>query len=145
MVIQDMPPPKDLKELCGLQRRLAYIQLFISDLVGRCHAFSHLMKKGSPFEWDESCHKAFTSIKKYLSIPSVLGAPILVKPLIIYIAAQERSLRALCDKKIMKVKRKLYTTLISRTLVRVIFKADPIKTSYEDQFCPNESRSGQFS
>ena len=48
--IQEMPEPKNLKELRGLQGRLAYIRRFISNLVGRCHPFSHLMKKGAPFE-----------------------------------------------------------------------------------------------
>ena len=51
--IQDMPEPKNLKELRGLQGCLVYIQRFISNLAGRCHLFSHLMKKGAPFEWDE--------------------------------------------------------------------------------------------
>ena len=79
--IQDMPEPR------GLQGRLAYIRRFISNLAGRCHPFSHLMKKGAPFEWDESCKNAFQSIKKYLSSPPVLGAPIPSKPLILYVAA----------------------------------------------------------
>ena len=73
--IQEMPEPKNLKELRGLQSFLAYIQRFISNLVGCCHPFSHLMKKGAPFEWEESCRAAFEKIKKYLSNPPVLGAP----------------------------------------------------------------------
>jgi len=57
--IQDTPEPKNLKELRGLQGCLAYIRRFISNLAGRCHPFSHLMKKGTPFEWDELCKNAF--------------------------------------------------------------------------------------
>jgi len=110
--IQDMPEHKNLKELCGLQGRLAYIRRFISNLVGRCHPFSHLMKKGAPFEWDESCKNAFESIKKYLPSPPVLGAPIPSKPLIPHIAAQERSLGAYVPKKKRKVKRELSTTSV---------------------------------
>ena len=94
--IQDMPEPKNLKELRGLQGNLTYIRWFISNLAGHCHAFSHLMKKGAPCEWDESCKNASKIIKKYLSSPPVLGAQIPGKPLILYIAAQERSLGALC-------------------------------------------------
>ncbi|XP_071933611.1 uncharacterized protein [Coffea arabica] len=48
-----------------------------------------------PFEWDESCRNAFTSIKMYLMNPSVLAAPIPGKLLILYIFAQERSVGAL--------------------------------------------------
>ena len=53
--IQEMPEPKNLRELRGLQGCLAYIRRFISNLAGRCHPFSHLMKKGASFEWDDSC------------------------------------------------------------------------------------------
>jgi len=61
--IQDIPPPRNLKEPRGLQGRLTYIRRFMSNLVGRCHSFSHLMKKGAPFEWDDSCQNDFDSIK----------------------------------------------------------------------------------
>ena len=46
--IQDMLEPKNLNELRGLQGCLTYIRQFISNLAGRCHPFSHLMKKGAP-------------------------------------------------------------------------------------------------
>jgi len=43
--IQEMPKPKNLKELRDLQGCLAYIRRFISNLAGCCHPFHHLMKK----------------------------------------------------------------------------------------------------
>ena len=43
--VQDMPEPKNLKELRALQGHLAYIRRFISNLAGCCHPFSHLIKK----------------------------------------------------------------------------------------------------
>ena len=95
-VIQEMPKPKNLRELRGLQGRLAYIRRFISNLVGCYHLFSHLMKKGAPFEWEDSYRAAFKKIKEYLSHPLVLGATIPDKPLRLYIAAQEKFLGALC-------------------------------------------------
>ena len=52
------------------------------------------MKKDVHFEWDEACSNAFERIKRYLLNPSVLGAPIPGKPLVLYIAAQEKSLGA---------------------------------------------------
>lgn len=63
-VIQDMLIPKDISELKCLQGCLAYIQGFISNLLGRCQPFARLMKKGVPFIWDQPCHNAFDSIKK---------------------------------------------------------------------------------
>ena len=38
--IQNMHPPKNLKELMGLQGRLAYIRRFIANLSGRCQLFT---------------------------------------------------------------------------------------------------------
>ncbi|CAL8083348.1 unnamed protein product [Prunus armeniaca] len=90
--IRGMPKPRNLHKLKG---RLAFIRRFISNLAGRCQPFSRLMKKDVPFVWDEACHNAFESIKKYLSSSPLLGAPIPGKPLILYIAAQERSIGAL--------------------------------------------------
>jgi len=46
--IQNMPPPRNLKELGGLQGRLAHIKRFMSNLASCCHPFSHRIKKGAP-------------------------------------------------------------------------------------------------
>ncbi|CAM8912699.1 unnamed protein product [Rhodiola kirilowii] len=124
--IQEMPEPKSLKELRGLQGRLAYIRRFISNLAGRCQPFSHLMKKDAPFIWDDKCRKAFDSIKKYLSTAPVLGAPIPGKPLILYVAAQEKSLGAMCAQETDERKeRPLY--YLSRTLVGAELNYSPIE------------------
>ena len=53
------------------------------------------MKKDVHFEWDEACSNCFERIKRYLLNPSVLGASIPGKSLVLYIAAQEKSLGAL--------------------------------------------------
>ena len=76
-VILKMPESQNIHELKSLQGRLAYLRRFISNLVGRCQPFSHLMKKEIPFEWDEACNNAFKSIKAYLMKPPMLVAPIL--------------------------------------------------------------------
>ncbi|XP_015078296.1 uncharacterized protein LOC107022103 [Solanum pennellii] len=88
--ISKMPEPRNIHELKSLQGKLAYLRRFISNLAGRCQPFSHLMKKGSPFNWDQTCSDDFKSIKLYLAKPPVLAAPIPGKPLIFYIAGQER-------------------------------------------------------
>jgi len=53
--VQEMQPPKSLRELRGLQGGLAYIRSFISNLSGRCQPFTKLMKKGVSFTWDDAC------------------------------------------------------------------------------------------
>ena len=121
-----MPKPKNLRELRVLQGKLAYIRRFISNLAGRCQPFSRLMKKDVHFEWDEACSNAFARIKRYLFNPPVLAAPIPGKPLVLYIAAQEKSLGALMVQENEKRKEKaLY--YLSLTLNGVELNYSPIK------------------
>jgi len=74
--VQQMQPPRNLRELRGLQRRLAYVRRFISNLSERCQPFTKLMKKGVSFIWDDACQQAFEEIKRYLTQPPVLTAPV---------------------------------------------------------------------
>ncbi|XP_058211597.1 uncharacterized mitochondrial protein AtMg00860-like [Rhododendron vialii] len=93
--ILKMPEPRNIHELKSFHGRLAYLRRFISNLAGRCQPFSCLMKKGTPFDWDKACDNAFKSIKSYLTRPLVLTAPKPGRPLILYVATQERSVGAL--------------------------------------------------
>ena len=74
-VVQEMQPPRNFRELRGLQGRLTYIQRFISNLLGRYQPFTKLMKKGVSFIWDDAYQQAFKEIKWYLTHPPVLTAP----------------------------------------------------------------------
>jgi len=93
--IQSMHPPRNLKELRGLQGRLAYIRRFIANLSGRCQPFTRLMKKGASFVWDQACQEAYEDIKRYLIKPPVLVAPTSGKPFLLYVKAMDHSLGAL--------------------------------------------------
>lgn len=86
--IVKIPEPRNIHELRSLQGKLAYLRRFISNLAGRCQPFSHLVRKGTLFEWDEACMNV-KNIKSYLINPYVLAALIPRRPLILYIAAQE--------------------------------------------------------
>ncbi|KAI5347393.1 hypothetical protein L3X38_015272 [Prunus dulcis] len=124
--ILEIPPPRTLRQLRGLQGRLAYIRRFISNLCGRCQPFTRLMKKDTPFIWDQACQNAFDSIKAYLLKPPVLIAPIKGKPLILYIAALERSLGAMLAQENEEGKENaLY--YLSRTLVGAEQNYTPIE------------------
>ncbi|KAG9444850.1 hypothetical protein H6P81_016190 [Aristolochia fimbriata] len=84
------------------------------------------MKKDTPFEWDESCRRAFQNIKNYLMKPPVLMAPTSGKPLLLYIAAQEKSLGALLAQNDDQGKeRPLY--YLSRTMVGAELNYSPIE------------------
>ena len=93
--IQELPPPRNLKQLRSFQGRLAYIRRFIANLSGKIQPFTRLTKKDVPFQWDMSCQRAMERIKQYLLNPPVLSAPIPGKPLRLYTTALEGSLGAL--------------------------------------------------
>ncbi|KAL0405375.1 UNVERIFIED_CONTAM: Ribonuclease HI [Sesamum latifolium] len=124
--ILKMPEPRNIHELKSLQGKLAYLRRFISNLAGRCQPFSRLMKKEVPFEWDEACDKAFKSIKTYLMKPPILVAPVQGRPLILYVAAQERSVGILLAQKNNEGKENaLY--YLSRTMTPNKLKYSPIE------------------
>ena len=91
----EMPPLETLKELRGIQGRLAYIKRFISNLSGKCRPFSSLMKKGVDFVEDKEYDEAFKDIKRYLTNPPVLAAPMSNKSFILYTRALDHSLGAM--------------------------------------------------
>ena len=97
--IQSMHPPRNLKELRGLQGRLAYIRRFIADLSDRCQPFTRLMKKGASFVWDQACQEAYENIKRYLTKPPVLIAPTSGKLFLLYVKVMDHSLGALLAQK----------------------------------------------
>ncbi|XP_062075631.1 uncharacterized protein LOC133779727 [Humulus lupulus] len=91
------------------------------------------MQKNIPFIWDEACQNAFESIKRYLLHPPVLIAPILGKPLILYITALDRSLGALLAQNNEDGK-EVALYYLSRTLhylpshtVTLVSKANPLR------------------
>jgi len=124
--IQDMQPPKNLKELRGLQGRLAYIHRFIVNLSGRCQPFTWLNKKGVTFIWDNPCQKAFKDIKAYLTKPPVLASPVSGKPFLLYIKAMNHSLSApLAQKNDEGVEQAIY--YLSRTLIGAERRYNPVE------------------
>ncbi|KAL0301510.1 UNVERIFIED_CONTAM: hypothetical protein Sradi_6427800 [Sesamum radiatum] len=87
------------------------------------------MKKDVPFQWDEACDKTFKSIKSYLMKPPVLVAPVPGRPLILYVAVQERSVGILLAQKNDEGKKNpLY--YLSRTMTPNELEYTPIEKLY---------------
>ena len=84
------------------------------------------MKKDVHFEWDDACSNALERIKRYLLNPPVLGAPIPGKPLVLYIAAQKKSLGALMALENKEGKEKAHYYL-SRTFNGLELNYSPIE------------------
>ena len=135
-----MPPPKNLKELRGLIRRLQFIRRFISQHSQRCQPFYELLKEGALFEWNNKCQQAFDRLKRYLSSPPILKPPIPEKLLILYVSVIDDSVGAVLAQhdeegkesttyylsKLFNEAEKKYTT-IEKTCAGVVWVAQKLK------------------
>jgi len=84
------------------------------------------MKKGISFVWDQSCQEAYEDIKRYLTKPPVLVAPISGKPFLLYVKAMNYSLGALLAQKDDDgYEQAIY--YLSRTLIGAESRYNPIK------------------
>src|SRR3954465_15655469 len=85
--IQNMKPPKQLRDVQKLTGCLAALNQFISRLGEKALPLYQLMKKSPNFIWTEEAQMAFDELKKQLSTRPVLAAPKEKEPLLFYIAA----------------------------------------------------------
>ena len=85
--VEDMSPPKTLREMQKLTRRVTALGRFISKLGERALPFFKLMKKKGPFEWTKEADKAFQDLKRYLTSPPVMVALRSREPLVLNLAA----------------------------------------------------------
>ncbi|KAK4400579.1 hypothetical protein Sango_1164000 [Sesamum angolense] len=100
LVVKSKKRENHFHDLRKVFERLRRYQLKMNpSKFGHCQPFNHLMKKDIPFQWDEACDKVFKSIKSYLMKPPVLVAPVPGRPLILYVAAHERSVGILLAQK----------------------------------------------
>jgi hypothetical protein len=53
--------------------------------------FFKLMKHTGKFEWTPKANKAFIKLKRYLTSPPIMVAPLSHEPLLLYIAATPRT------------------------------------------------------
>ena len=56
-VILNMEPPRNIKEVQSLTRRVAALNRFVSTTTDKCLPFFKVLKKA--FEWTDECQKAF--------------------------------------------------------------------------------------
>jgi hypothetical protein len=85
--IEEMCPPRNLKEMQRLAGCMAALGRFIARSGEKALPFFKLMKHTRKFEWTPKADKAFAELKKYLTSPPIMVTPTLCDPLLLYIAA----------------------------------------------------------
>ena len=82
--ITSLAKPACINDVQRLAGRVAALSRFISRLGEKALPLYQLMKKADTFVWSNA---AFEDLKKQLSEPPVLAAPIDKEPLLLYVAA----------------------------------------------------------
>jgi hypothetical protein len=93
--IATMKPPTTHKELKSFLGKLSYIRRFIPSLAAVTSAFAPLLKKGAPFHWSIECQEAFEKVQDIMTNLLTVCAPILGKPLRLYLASNSQAIGAL--------------------------------------------------
>ncbi|XP_042423426.1 uncharacterized protein LOC122011050 [Zingiber officinale] len=89
--LQDMPPPRNLKEVQRLAGRITALSRFISRTVDRSLPFFKILHRATKFQWDRECDKTFKELKVYLNSLPILDKPTAGKLLCIYLSSTEHA------------------------------------------------------
>src|SRR4051812_16792327 len=84
------------------------------------------MKKGVSFTLDKPCQDVFEKIKRYLTTPPVLDAPVSRRPFLLYVRAMEHSLGGLLAQCSDEGHEKAIYYLI-RTMIRAKSRYNPME------------------
>ena len=82
--ILNMEPPRNIKKVQSLTRRVTALNRFVSKATDKCLPFFKVLKKS--FEWTNECQKAFQDLKIYLTMASLLSPSVLGEELYLYLA-----------------------------------------------------------
>ncbi|XP_042400975.1 uncharacterized protein LOC121991009 [Zingiber officinale] len=87
--LQDMSPPRSLKEAQHLTGHITALSQFISKSVDWSLPLLKILCRATKFQWDEECDHAFEELKAYLNSLPVLAKPTAGEPLRIYLPSIE--------------------------------------------------------
>ncbi|XP_042432923.1 uncharacterized protein LOC122019532 [Zingiber officinale] len=89
--LQDMLPPRNLREAQRLIGRITALSRFISRSADRSLPFFKILRRATKFQWDEECDRAFEKLIAYLNSLPVLVKPIVGEPLKIYLSLADHA------------------------------------------------------
>jgi hypothetical protein len=116
--IEEMRPPRNLKEMQYLAGCMVALGRFIARSGEKALPFFKLMKCTGKFEWTPEADKAFAKLKRYLTSPPIMVAPTIRKPLLLYIAVTPQTASAiLIAERDAKVLPKRKSVLLARGLL----------------------------
>jgi hypothetical protein len=74
-VIEQLPPPVNVKEIISFLGHAGFYRRFIKDFSHIARPLTNLLAKDIPFDFDDACLKSFDTLKN-----SLISAPIVQPP-----------------------------------------------------------------
>ncbi|GKV51507.1 hypothetical protein SLEP1_g58152 [Rubroshorea leprosula] len=95
MAVQQMKPPKTVKDVQRLTGRLAALHRFMARLAERCLPFFRALREPKSFQWTSECQQAFDELKQYLASPPLLSKPIEGERLYLYLGIADEAVNSI--------------------------------------------------
>ena len=123
--INDLKPPRNVKEVQKLTRMIAALNRFISRSADRCRPIYLLINKWKGFEWSEECTVAFQQLKGYLSRPPIMSSPAADEVLFAYIAVAPHAVSLVLIREDNDLQRPIY--YVSKSLHEAEIRYSPLR------------------
>ena len=106
--IMELALPKTVKEVQGLNSKVAALNRFVSRATDKCLSFFHTLKKS--FEWTTECQQAFEDLKAYLSSLPLLSPSKPGEGLFLYLIVSLATISAALVREGNEVQKPIYFT-----------------------------------
>ncbi|GKE13797.1 reverse transcriptase domain-containing protein, partial [Tanacetum coccineum] len=74
-VISKLPPSTNVKGIRSFLEHVGFYRCFIKDFLKIARPLTKLLKKDTPFKFNDECHKAFNSLKEKFACTPVIVSP----------------------------------------------------------------------
>ncbi|GKV52999.1 hypothetical protein SLEP1_g59549, partial [Rubroshorea leprosula] len=89
--VQQMEPPRTVKDAQCLTGRVAALHRFIARSVERCLPFFKALWEPKNFQWTNECQQAFDELKRYLASAPLLSKPVDGECLYLYLGVTQEA------------------------------------------------------
>ncbi|GKV49513.1 hypothetical protein SLEP1_g56262 [Rubroshorea leprosula] len=83
--VQQMEPPRTVKDVQRLTGRVAALHRFIARSAEKCLPFFKALREPKNFQWTDACQQAFDELKRYLASAPLLSKPVEGESLYLYL------------------------------------------------------------
>ncbi|XP_038971178.1 uncharacterized protein LOC120104328 [Phoenix dactylifera] len=108
--LQEMVPPKTVKEVQRLTGRVAALGRFVSRSAERCLPLFKILKRPKNFLWSEECQQAFEELRCLLASPPLLTKPQQGEVLYLYLAVSPVAVSTVLVREEDKLQKPVYYT-----------------------------------